>query len=66
MIDKSTSLCDIIAESPSAAGILMSYGINTYDITENQFLSLEDIASRYGIDVNSLINQINCGITSLY
>ncbi|MDU4324996.1 hypothetical protein [uncultured Clostridium sp.] len=66
MIDKYTSLCDAIAENPVAANILMSYGIPTYDITENQFLSLEEISKRYNIDINSVINQINSGLASLY
>ena len=66
MIDKYTSLCDAIAENPVAANILMSYGIPTYDITENQFSSLNDIATKYGIDINSIVNQINSGLASLY
>ena len=32
----------------------MSYGIEIYDITENQFSSLNDIATKYGIDINSM------------
>ena len=66
MIDKYTSLCDAIAENPIAANILMSYGIEIYDITENQFSSLEEISKRYNIDINSVINQINSGLASLY
>ena len=66
MIDKYTSLCDAIAENPIAANILMSYGIEIYDITENQFSSLNDIATKYGIDINSILNQINSGLASLY
>lgn len=66
MIDKYTSLCDAIAENPVAANILMSYGIPTYDITENQFSSLEEMATKYGIDINSIVNQINGGFGSLY
>ena len=66
MIDKYTILCDAIAENPVAANILMSYGIPTYDITENQFSSLEEISKRYNIDINSVINQINSGLASLY
>ena len=46
MVDKYTSLCDAIAENPIAADILMSYGIATYDITENQFSSLEEILKK--------------------
>ena len=37
-----------------------------YDITENQFSSLNDIATKYGIDINSIVNQINSGLASLY
>ena len=66
MIDKYTNLCDAMAENPVAANILMSYGIPTYDITENQFSSLEEISKRYNIDINSVINQINSGLASLY
>lgn len=66
MIDKYTSLCDAMAENPVAANILMSYGIPTYDITENQFSSLDEIATKYGIDINSIVNQINSALASLY
>lgn len=66
MIDRYTSLSDIIAESPTAANILMSYGISSYDITENQFSSLEEITTKYGVDANSIISQINCGMAHLY
>ena len=66
MIDKYTTLCDAIAENPIAANILMSYGIPTYDITENQFSSLNEIATKYWIDITSVVNQINSGLASLY
>ena len=66
MVDKYTTLCDAIAENPIAANILMSYGIPTYDITENQFSSLNEIATKYGIDITSVVNQINSGLASLY
>lgn len=66
MIDKYTNLCDAMAENPVAANILMSYGIPTYYITENQFSSLEEMAIKYGIDINSIVNQINSGLGSLY
>ena len=66
MIDKYTTLCDAIAENPIAANILMSYGIPTYDITENQFSSLNEIATKYGIYITSVVNQINSGLASLY
>ena len=66
MIDQYTTLSDIMCENPVAANILMSYGIPTYDITENQFSSLEEISKRYNIDINSVINQINSGLASLY
>ena len=66
MVDKYTSLCDAIAENPIAADILMSDRIATYAITENQFSSLEEISIRYGIDINSIVNQINSGLANLY
>lgn len=66
MIDKYTNLCDIMAESPIAVNILMSYGIPSYGITENQFTTLEEVTKKYGIDVNSIVNQINSGLCSLY
>lgn len=38
MIDQYTTLSDIMCENPVAANILMSYGVPTYAITENNFL----------------------------
>lgn len=66
MIDKYTTLSDIMYENPIAADILMSYGIPTYAITENQFSTLSDVATKYGVDINSIVNQINSGLTGLY
>ena len=66
MIDQYTTLSDIMCENPVAANILMSYGVPCYGNTENQLSSLEDVGIRYGIDINSVVNQINSGLTSLY
>lgn len=66
MIDQYTTLSDIMCENPVAVNILMSYGIPTYAITENQFSTLSEVATKYGIDINSVVNQINSGLTSLY
>ena len=66
MIDQYTTLCDIMCENPVAANILMSYGVPTYAITENQFSTLSDVATKYGVDINSIVNQINSGLTGLY
>ena len=55
-----------MCENPIAADILMSYGIPTYAITENQFSTLSDVATKYGVDINSIVNQINSGLTGLY
>ena len=62
MIDKYTTLSDIMCENPIAADILMSYGIPTYAITENQFSTLSDVATKYGVDINSIVNQINSNL----
>ena len=66
MIDKYTTLSDITTENPITADILMSYRIPTYAITENQFSTLSDVATKYGVDINSIVNQINSGLTGLY
>ena len=66
MIDKYTTLSYIMCENPIASDILMSYGIPTYAITENQFSTLSDVATKYGVDINSIVNQINSGLTGLY
>ena len=66
MIDQYTTLSDIMCENPVAANIFMSYGVPTYAITENQFSTLSEVATKYGIDINSVVNQINSGLTSLY
>ena len=67
MIDVYSNLSDIISQNPSAADILMSYGIPYYGNVENQLSSLHDIAIRYGVDPDSIVNQINdIGMNSLY
>lgn len=66
MIDKNTSLGQLISQNPSAADILMSYGIQCYGNTENQLSSLEDISIRYGLDVESIVSQFNNGASNLY
>ena len=59
MIDANSNLSDIIAQNPSAADVLMSYGIPCYDNVENQLSSLNDIAMRYGLNIESVVNEIN-------
>lgn len=62
MIDRYTSLSDVMSKNPNAAGILMSYGIPCYGHTENQLSSLEDIGIRYGLDIDSVLNEMNSGL----
>lgn len=66
MIDKNTSISQLISQNPAAADLLMSYGVQCYGNTENQLSSLEDISIRYGLDVDSMVNQFNGQINSLY
>lgn len=66
MIDKNTSLGQLISQNPAAADLLMSYGIQCYGNTENQLSSLEDISIRYGLDLESMVSQFNNGANTLY
>jgi len=66
MIDKNTSIGQLISQNPSAADLLMSYGVQCYGNTENQLSSLEDISIRYGLDVESMLSQFNNGTGNLY
>ena len=66
MINKYTSLCEIMAENPMTANILLSYGIPAYAIIENQSLSLDEMMAKYDIDSSSVVNQINNGLVNLY
>ena len=59
MFDKNSSIAQVMSENPAATDILMRYGIPCYGHTENQLSSLEDVAIRYGVDMDSMINQIN-------
>lgn len=66
MIDKNTSIGQLISENPAAADLLMTYGVQCYGNTENQLSSLEDISIRYGLDVESMLSQFNGQSNSLY
>lgn len=66
MIDKNTSIGQLISQNPNAADLLMGYGIQCYGNTENQLSSLEDISIRYGLDVDSIVSQFNNGANNLY
>lgn len=59
MVDKNMSIGQIISQNPYAADILMSYGIPCYGHTENQLSSLEDVAIRYGVDINSMLSAVS-------
>ena len=66
MIDKYTTLSDIMCENPIAADILMSYSLPPSALPATPFSTLSDVATRYGVYINSIVNQINSGLTGLY
>lgn len=66
MVDRYTSVSQIIAQNPYAADVLMSYGIPYNGNVENQLSSLEDVAIRYGVDVESMLNAVNNTNNSLF
>ena len=53
MVDKNSTISQILAENPSAIDIFNSYGIPCYGNTENQLSSVEDVSIRYGINAVS-------------
>ncbi len=59
MFDKNSSVGQIMAQNPAAVDVLTKYGIPCYGHTENQLSSLEDVSIRYGVDMESMIKQIN-------
>ena len=59
MADRYSSVSQILSENPYAEDILMSYGIPCHGHMENQLSSLEDVAIRYGVDIESMLSQVN-------
>ena len=59
MVDKNSTISQILAENPSAIDIFNSYGIPCYGNTENQLSSVEDVSIRYGINVDNILNDVN-------
>lgn len=66
MVDKNTSIGQLISQNPSAVDLLMSYGVQCYGNMENQLSSLEDVSIRYGLDVEAIVSQFNNGAGNLY
>ncbi len=50
---------DILRINPSAAPILMSFGMGCLGCPSSQMESLEQAAAVHGIDVNQLIEKLN-------
>ena len=59
MVDKNSTISQILAENPSSIDIFNSYGIPCYGNTENQLSSVEDVSIRYGINVDNILNDVN-------
>ena len=59
MVDKNTSIGQLLSENPSALDVFNRYGIPCYGNTENQLSSVEDIAIRYGVDVENILSEVN-------
>ena len=59
MVDKNSTISQILAENPGANDIFNSYGIPCYGNMENQLSSVEDVSIRYGINVDNILNDVN-------
>mgnify|MGYP000305536039 FL=1 len=55
MVDKNSTISQILAENPGAIDIFNSYGIPCYGNMENQLSSVEDVSIRYGINVDNIL-----------
>lgn len=59
MVNKNSTISEILKDNPSAIDIFNSYGIPCYRNTENQLSSVEDVSIRYGVNSENIINDVN-------
>lgn len=59
MVDRSSTVSEILRNNPGAIDIFNSYGIPCYGNTENQLSSVEDVSIRYGVNVENILNEVN-------
>lgn len=59
MISKDMSITDVVDRYPETAEVFMRYGMHCFGCMAARFENIEQGALAHGIDVDSLINDLN-------
>lgn len=59
MITKEMSITDIVRNNPKTAEVMMGYGMHCFGCMAARFENLEQGALAHGIDVESLLKDLN-------
>lgn len=59
MINKETTIAEILNEKPEAAEVLMGIGMHCLGCPASQAESLEEACAVHGVDVNEVIEEID-------
>lgn len=62
MITKDMSITEIVEEYPESAEILFAHGMHCLGCMAAQFENLEQAAAAHGIDIDSLVEDLNKGV----
>ncbi len=61
-ITKKTSLREMLMEHPETFEVFMKYGLHCIGCQAAQFETIEDGAVAHGIDVDSLVKELNAAV----
>jgi hybrid cluster-associated redox disulfide protein len=64
MITKNMSITDIVGKYPKTAEVLLSHGMHCFGCMAARFENLEQGALAHGIDVESLLKDLNSVATT--
>jgi len=62
MITKDMSITDIVKNNPKTAEVMMGYGMHCFGCMAARFENLEQGALAHGIDVESLLKDLNAAV----
>ena len=63
MITKDMSITDIVGKYPKTAEVMLGYGMHCFGCMAARFENLEQGALAHGIDVESLLKDLNTVVT---
>lgn len=58
MLSPQTIIADLLGASPQLAGLLLELRVDCIGCSMNKFCTLEDLCSRYGLDLDQIISRI--------